>query len=88
MIRLEGEAAKGDTLVDPLIAATLPDSMKLREEHGGWVITGSTGDEPSGPGRRHIDAQICTDSFRLPWWSSSLRSRVPEASIDSSPLGS
>ena len=25
--------------------------MKLREEHGGWVITGSTGDEPSGPAR-------------------------------------
>lgn len=54
VIRLEGEAAKGDTLVDPLIAAHLPDDMKLREEHGGWVITGSTGDEPSGPGERNL----------------------------------
>jgi predicted ATPase/class 3 adenylate cyclase len=54
VIRLEGEAAKGDTLVDPLIADHLPDDMKLREEHGGWVITGSTGDEPSGPRERHL----------------------------------
>jgi class 3 adenylate cyclase/tetratricopeptide (TPR) repeat protein len=54
VIRLEGEAAKGDTLVDPLIADHLPDTMKLREEHGGWVITGSTGDEPSGPRERHL----------------------------------
>ena len=54
VIRLEGEAAKGDTLVDPLIASQLPDSMKLREEHGGWVVTGSTGDEPSGPSERDL----------------------------------
>ena len=54
VIRLEGEAAKGDTLVDSLIADHLPDDMKLREEHGGWVITGSTGDEPSGPGERNL----------------------------------
>ncbi len=54
VIRLEGEAAKGDTLVDPLIAEHLPADMKLREEHGGWVITGSTGDEPSGPGERDL----------------------------------
>ena len=54
VIRLEGEAAKGDTLVDPLIAAHLPDAMRLREDHGGWVITGSTGDEPSGPRERHL----------------------------------
>ncbi len=54
VIRLEGEAAKGDTLVDPVIAERLPDGMKLREEHGGWVITGSTGDEPSGPGERDL----------------------------------
>ncbi len=54
VIRLEGEAAKGDTLVDPLIAAALPDDMKLREEHGGWVITGSTGDTPSGPRERDL----------------------------------
>ncbi|HSM65014.1 MAG TPA: adenylate/guanylate cyclase domain-containing protein, partial [Ilumatobacteraceae bacterium] len=54
VIRLEGEAAKGDTLVDPLIAEHLPADMKLREEHGGWVITGSTGDEPSGPRERHL----------------------------------
>ncbi len=54
VIRLEGEAAKGDTLVDTLIAERLPADMKLREEHGGWVITGSTGDEPSGPGERHL----------------------------------
>ena len=51
VIRLEGEAAKGDTLVDPLIAAALPDDMKLREERGGWVITGSTGDAPTRPTR-------------------------------------
>src|SRR6056297_1368295 len=38
VIRLEGEAAKGDTLVDAMIAERLPDSMKLREEHGGSVI--------------------------------------------------
>ena len=56
VIRLEGEAAKGDTLVDTLIAERLPADMKLREEHGGWVITGSTGDEPSGPGERNLDA--------------------------------
>jgi class 3 adenylate cyclase/tetratricopeptide (TPR) repeat protein len=49
VIRLEGEAAKGDTLIDPIIAALLPNSMKLREESGGWVVTGSTGDDPSGP---------------------------------------
>ena len=54
VIRLEGEAAKGDTLVDALIADHLPADMKLREEHGGWVITGSTGDEPSGPGSRDL----------------------------------
>ena len=54
VIRLEGEAAKGDTLVDTLIAERLPADMKLRDEHGGWVITGSTGDEPSGPGERHL----------------------------------
>jgi class 3 adenylate cyclase/tetratricopeptide (TPR) repeat protein len=54
VIRLEGEAAKGDTLVDPLIAAALPDDMKLREEHGGWVITGSTGDAPPGPRERDL----------------------------------
>ncbi len=54
VIRLEGEAAKGDTLVDTLIAERLPSDMKLREEHGGWVITGSTGDQPSGPGERDL----------------------------------
>jgi class 3 adenylate cyclase/tetratricopeptide (TPR) repeat protein len=54
VIRLEGEAAKGDTLVDPLIAEHLPNDMKLREEHGGWVIIGSTGDEPSGPRERRL----------------------------------
>ncbi len=54
VIRLEGEAAKGDTLVDTLIAQRLPSDMKLRQEHGGWVITGSTGDVPSGPRARHL----------------------------------
>ena len=54
VIRLEGEAGKGDTLVDTLIAEQLPDDMKLREEHSGWVITGSTGDTPTGPGERHL----------------------------------
>ena len=54
VIRLEGEAAKGDTLVDALIAEHLPDDMKLREEHGGWVVTGSTGDEPTGPSNREF----------------------------------
>jgi class 3 adenylate cyclase/tetratricopeptide (TPR) repeat protein len=54
VIRLEGEAAKGDTLVDPLIADHLPDDMKLRTEHGGWVITGSTGDAPTGPRERDL----------------------------------
>ena len=54
VIRLEGEAAKGDTLVDALIAQHLPADMKLREEHGGWVITGSTGDEPTGPSNREF----------------------------------
>jgi len=54
VIRLEGEAAKGDTLVDPLIAEHLPEDMKLREEHGGWVITGSTGDATSGPHDRDL----------------------------------
>ena len=54
VIRLEGEAAKGDTLVDPLVVAHLPEHMKVREEHGGWVVTGSTGDEPSGPQHRHL----------------------------------
>ena len=59
VIRLEGEAAKGDTLIDPSIADLLPDSMKLREEHGGWVITGSTGDDPTGPSARdHGDADL------------------------------
>jgi len=69
VIRFEGEAAKGDTLVDPLIANTLPDSMKLREEHGGWVITGSTGDEPSGPGARDLRVE-------------NLRAYVPDAVIE------
>ena len=54
VIRLESEAAKGDTLVDALIAEQLPADMRLREEHGGWVITGSTGDEPAGPGQRDL----------------------------------
>ena len=59
VIRLEGEAAKGDTLVDPIIAATLPGSMKLREESGGWVVTGSTGDDPAGPRvRDHGEADL------------------------------
>ncbi|MGA7759659.1 MAG: adenylate/guanylate cyclase domain-containing protein, partial [Ilumatobacteraceae bacterium] len=69
VIRLEGEAAKGETLVDPLIAAQLPDDMKLREEHGGWVITGSTGDEPSGPGNRDLRGE-------------DLRAYVPDAVIE------
>ena len=69
VIRFEGEAAKGDTLVDPLIAATLPDSMKLREEHGGWVITGSTGDEPSGPRERDLGDE-------------DLRTYVPDAVVE------
>ncbi len=59
VIRFEGEAAKGDTLVDPVIAALLPDAMKLREEHGGWVVTGSSGDEPTGPtSRDHGQADL------------------------------
>jgi len=59
VIRLEGEAAKGDTLVDTVIADCLPDSMKLREEHGGWVIAGSTGDEEPGPReRQHVDPDL------------------------------
>ena len=69
VIRLEGEAAKGDTLVDALIADQLPDDMKLREEHGGWVITGSTGDEPSGPGPRDLRGE-------------NLRAYVPDAVIE------
>ncbi len=60
VIRLEGEAAKGDTLVDPLIAEHLPADMKLREEHGGWVVTGSTGDTPSGPGERYLGHEDLT----------------------------
>lgn len=60
VIRLEGEADKGDTLVDPLIAAQLPDEMKVREEHGGWVILGSTGDKPSGPDARTLDGSDLT----------------------------
>ncbi len=60
VIRLEGEAAKGDTLVDAMIAERLPDDMRLREEHGGWVITGSTGDQPSGPGERNLGHESLT----------------------------
>lgn len=60
VIRLEGEAAKGDTLIDPVIAGLLPDAMKLREEHGGWVVTGSTGDAPTGPTTRDHDASDLT----------------------------
>ena len=53
----------------PLIAEQLPDDMKLREEHGGWVITGSTGDEPSGPGARDLRGE-------------DLRAYVPDAVIE------
>lgn len=49
VIRLEGEAAKGDTLVSASIAARLPAPMRVRDEAGGVLVTGMTGDEPSGP---------------------------------------
>jgi predicted ATPase/class 3 adenylate cyclase len=49
VIRLEGEAAKGDTLVAPSIASHLPATMNVREESGGVVIIGSSDDELIGP---------------------------------------
>lgn len=52
VVRLEGEAAKGDTLVSPSIAAELPAAMRVRDEAGGWVATGSTGLTP--PGHGHV----------------------------------
>lgn len=62
VIRLEGAAEKGDTLVSPELAARLPAPMLVREEHGGFVVTGATGDGPTGvtADRRANDA---ADSF-------------------------
>ncbi|MGI9644190.1 MAG: adenylate/guanylate cyclase domain-containing protein, partial [Ilumatobacteraceae bacterium] len=55
VIRLEGEAGKGDTLVSTELAALLPERMLVREDAGGWVVTGDTGLEPQGPRPREID---------------------------------
>jgi class 3 adenylate cyclase/tetratricopeptide (TPR) repeat protein len=58
VIRLEGDAAKGDTLVSVAIATALPREMLVREESGGWVVTGSTGTEPPGPRPRPLDDDL------------------------------
>lgn len=55
VIRLEGEAEKGDTLVSTTIAAALPAEMRVREAAGGWVVAGSTGFAPPGPVGREPD---------------------------------
>lgn len=55
VIRLEGEAGKGDTLVSRALAALLPAAMRVREESGGVVVTGRTSDPPSGPAARPPD---------------------------------
>ncbi len=54
VIRLEGEAAKGDTIVSSSIAEHLPDHMMVRSEAGGYVVRGRTGDDASGPIPRDI----------------------------------
>lgn len=48
VIRLEGEAAKGDTLIEAALAELLPPDMIVRAESGGMVVTGSTGDAALG----------------------------------------
>ncbi len=59
VIRLEGAAAKGDTLVSTDLAALLPDTMLVRDESGGVVVQGRTGDPTSGPApRHHADADL------------------------------
>ena len=59
VIRLEGAAAKGDTLVSADLAALLPSTMRVRDESGGVVVQGRTGDPPSGPApRHHADADL------------------------------
>ena len=88
VIRLEGEAAKGDTLVDPLIAEHLPDKMLLREEHGGWVITGSSGDASSGPASVISETTTCRPTCRRPWSNSSQPSRGRVVSTGWSPSDS
>lgn len=59
VIRLEGEADKGDTLVATTIATHLPPAMCVRQQAGGVVVVGSTGDAPTSPATRpSIDADL------------------------------
>ncbi|MGH1488258.1 MAG: adenylate/guanylate cyclase domain-containing protein [Acidimicrobiales bacterium] len=58
VIHLEGNAAKGDTLVSQGIAAAIADKHLVEEQHGGWVITGVIDQERPGPAPRSIDSSI------------------------------
>ncbi|WP_040495634.1 AAA family ATPase [Ilumatobacter nonamiensis] len=48
VIRLEGEAEKGETLISESLVRELPPEMIGRRESGGVVVSGSTGDARSG----------------------------------------
>lgn len=48
VIRLEGEAQKGDTLIATTLADLLPTEMIVRHEFGGVVVHGSSGDQRHG----------------------------------------
>lgn len=52
VIRLEAAADRGGTLVAPGIAAQLPSAMRLAQRNDGVLVTGSTGDKPTGPQER------------------------------------
>jgi class 3 adenylate cyclase len=49
VIHLEGEAEKGDTVVSNGIADALPDTLRVAEHAGGWIISGTVDQQTSGP---------------------------------------
>ncbi|MGI9607628.1 MAG: AAA family ATPase [Acidimicrobiales bacterium] len=55
VIHLEGEAAKGETLVSPTLAAVLPPDMVGRTHAGGHEVIGRTDNQITGPPDRVSD---------------------------------